>query len=651
MGPLVPILATIGYAAASMAAVIGIGGGIAAGALGTAVAVGAAVVVGGVIVAKKAMSLFEVELPVVDTDRSRQATIRSTTEPQKIIYGEALVSGPISFIGLSGTDNSDLYQTIVLAGHEVTDITDIHMDDVVITDSQINGGSTAGGNVTAGTFGPKNSNTICIINKHLGEASQTADVLLTVPFANYTADHRGDGIAYLAMKWVLNEDSAETWDKFTPQNVKALVKGKPVYDPRLDTGAPNYNPLNQLFITYNATAGSYVGQGQNPALVLADYLISDLGMGISPSKIDWSSFITAANGCDVSVSVPGGTEKRFTCNGVIFATDSHQKNINKILSSMNGNLVYSNGKYIVHAGIYEAPTETLTEDDLIGAISIKTSLERSDRFNTIKGLFIDPSQNHKSTEFPKVQLADAVTRDNNEILEKEVQYPMTNSSYMAQRLSNKLIQLSDQQKVVTFPANLSALRITAGDRVQVSVEELNWSNKVFQCAGWTFSEDGGVNLTLREDSSTSYADPAVNEYSTITATGDITDAFRGVPSPSGLSATAGLKSNELNWVNPAKPNDFGTIYVYASPNGNFSSAVKIGETDGTQFIHDASNSADSVVSGDVRYYWVRAVRNVGTDAASQSNLEPNADPNTTVFATVGRVEWADVCWVYGCASR
>jgi hypothetical protein len=147
---------------------------------------------------------------------------------------------------------------------------------------------------------------------------------------------------------------------------------------------------------------------------------------------------------------------------------------------------------------------------------------------------------------------------------------------------------------------------------------------------------------LREDSSTSYSDPAVNEYSTVTATGSITDAFRGVPSPSGLSATAGLKSNELNWVNPAKPNDFGTIYVYASPNGNFSSAVKIGETDGTQFIHDASNSADSVVSGDVRYYWVRAVRNVGTDAASQSNLEPNADPNTTVFATVGRVNWADV---------
>ena len=90
---------------------------------------------------KRQCRLFEVEMPTVDTDASRQRTVRSTTEPQKIIYGEALVSGPISFIGLSGTDNSDLYQTIVLAGHEVTDITDIHMDDVVITDSQINGGS------------------------------------------------------------------------------------------------------------------------------------------------------------------------------------------------------------------------------------------------------------------------------------------------------------------------------------------------------------------------------------------------------------------------------------------------------------------------------------------------------------------------------
>ncbi|MGB2264834.1 MAG: phage tail protein, partial [Glaciecola sp.] len=507
--------------------------------------------------------------------------VKSTTEPYKIIYGETLVSGPISFIGMKGTNNEDLYHVIALAGHEVTDITDIYFDNELISDSAINSGSSAGGNVTSGIFGPRNSTTICIINKHLGTATQAADSMMVNAFTDYTSAHQGKGIAYIAMKWKLNEDSAEVWEKYAPSDIKAIVKGKPVYDPRLDTGGVGNNPADDNFITYSATVGSYVGQGQNPALILADYLINDdFGMGIASSKIDWNAIVTAANGCDVSVDVPNNaTEKRFTCNGVLFGTDSHRRNITKILSSMNGSLVYSNGKYVLHAGIFEAATEDLNEDDLIAAIGIKTSFERSDRFNTIKGLFVDPAQNHKSSEFPKVQLADAVNRDNQEILEKEVQYPMTNSSYMAQRLSYKLIKLSDQQKVVSFPANLSALRIKAGDRVRVSVEELSWSNKVFQCVGWTFSDEGGVNLTLREDAQSAYDDPSVtptNEYSTITASGDITDAFRGVPSPSSLSATAGLKNIELNWVNPLRPADYGTIYVYASPNSNFSSAVKIG---------------------------------------------------------------------------
>jgi len=589
---------------------------------------GAAIVAGSVVAAKK---LFAIDLPKVDTDSSRQQTVRSTIEAQKVIYGEALVSGPISYIGLKGTNNEDLYQVITLAGHEVEAITDIHFDNQVISNSAINSGNANGGAVGSGIFSG-----YATINKHLGLATETADPLLVAAFTDYTSAHRGDGLAYLAMKWVFNEDSAETWNKYSPQNVKAIVKGKKVYDPRLDVAAGNDagdNPTNASYIEYQT----------NPVNCLIDYLIdTDYGMSITADKIDWAAAVTAADGCDVSVTVPNGTESRFTCNGVIFATDSHKKNISKILSSMNGTLVYSNGKYVIKAGIYYAPTETLNEDDLTGAISVKTSFERSDRFNTIKGLFIDPSQNHKSSEFPLVQLADAVTRDNGEVLEKEIALNMTNTSFMAQRLSNKLIQLTDQQKIVNFPANLSAMRITVGDRVQVSVDELSWTNKVFECVAWTFSDEGGVNLTLREDSSTSYADPAVGAYSTISATGDIADGFRGVPSPSGLSVTAGLKNNELNWVNPPNPSDYQTIFVYASPNGNFSSAVKIGETDGTQFIHDASNAADSVAPADVRYYWVRAVRFKGTSAEAQSNLEPNADPNTTVFATVGRVNWGDV---------
>jgi len=576
MGPLTPVLVAVmkvGYFVAEVAMGAAFAGGLGGVA---ALAIGAAVVVGGYALTK---SFFEVEMPTVDTDASRQRTVKSTTEPQKIVYGEALVSGPISFIGLSGVDNSDLYQSIVLAGHQVTAITNIHMDDEIILNNQIDGS----GNVTGGKFGPKGSplSTICVISKHLGVATETADSLLT-PFANYTANHRGDGLAYIVTKWTLNADSSDTWEKYSPSNVKALVQGKAVFDPRTNTTA----------------------YSTNPALCVIDYLTDTyLGMGIPSSKIDWDAVEVAADGCDALVNVPGGQESRFTCNGVLFCTDSHQKNINKILSAMNGSLVFSNGKYIVRAGIPETAAITLDENDLRGSISLKTSLEASARVNTVKGLFIDPAQNHKSTEFPKVQIQTALERDNNRVMEKEVQFPMTNSSYMAQRLAHKTIQRENLQKVITFPANYSALRIASGDRVNVKVEELGWTQELYECVGWTFSEEGGVSLTLREDSPFAYADPLVAEYSTVSATGVITDAFRGVPAPSALSGISSENKVYLNWTNPEKPDDYNTIHVFYSDTPDFVDSVKLGETDGDEYIHGG------LTAGETKYYWVRAVKN------------------------------------------
>ena len=589
--------------------------------------IGGAVLAGAGLVAKGVMNLFEIEMPKVDTDGSRQRTVRGTTEPRKLVYGEALVSGPITFIGVTGDDNEDLYQVIALTGHEVEDITDVHFDDVVIPNADINSGAIGGGSVGGtGIFKQQNGEDIVIINKFYGTDTQTAWFPAQVGFTNYTSNHKGLGVAYIGMRWRLNEDSQETWDKYSPNNVKALVKGKKVYDPRDDT-SPGANPTTSTYITY----------ADNPALCVADYLMdSDFGLGIAASKIDWDAVVTAANACDATVSIPDGsggstTEKRFTCNGVIFGTDTHRRNISKILSSMNGTLTYVNGEYIIRAGIYEAPTVSLDDDDLTGPVSIKTSFERGDRFNTIKGIFIDPDQNHKNTEFPKVTIDDAVTRDNEEVLEKEIQLPMTNSSYMAQRIANKLIQQSDNQKVITLPVNLTGLNVRVGDRVNVSLSDLDWTNQKYECVGWNFNEEGGVTLTLRQDDSLSYSDLAVSGYSTISATGDITPGFAGVPSPSGLTATAGLKNIELNWTNPAKIDRVREIIVYASANNQWSSAQEIGRTLGTQFIHDASNGTDSISVGDQRYYWIRSV---GNSTGLLSDRNPDSD-TSTIQATCG----------------
>ena len=246
-------------------------------------------------------------------------------------------------------------------------------------------------------------------------------------------------------------------------------------------------------------------------------------------------------------------------------------------------------------------------------------------------------------EFPKVQLSNELQRDNNVVMEKETSLAMTNTSYMAQRLAHKIIKSAGQQKVITFPANYTALNVTAGDRVQVSIDELSWVNKEFICVGWVFSEDGGVLLTLREDSSDAYSNPA--SYSQVSGTGTITDASRGVPSPSGLQVESAESKIFLNWVNPTKPSDFNTIEVWASATNVRSDAVNIGETNGTQFTHDQSNSAITYSVGDTLYYWVRAKKNVGdaTDTDAVSGYFPaTTTSSANVTVTAAAVDWDNV---------
>ena len=588
--------------------------------------IGAATIAVGV--ASLRMLTPDLRMPQSDNDQSRQSTVRGTIEPQKIVYGEALVSGPIFFVGTANTDNKDLYHGIALTGHECEAITDIYLDNEIITNAQITNNL-----VTGGTFGPVDSETICQVEKKLGTATQASSSLLTTGFTEWTSAHQGKSLSYIVTKFTLTDGSQELWDRLTPTNIKALVKGKnDIYDPRLDVAAGNAAGDNPASATYQAWS-------DNPALCVANFLMdTEFGLGVPASKIDWADVVTSADACDVSVVVPNsGTQKRFTANGVIFATDSYRASLDKLLSSMNGSIFYSNGSYRIKAGVYEAPALTLDADDLAGAITVKTSVERGERFNTIRPIIVDPAQNHKSTEAPQVQLTSAVSRDNGEVITKDIQLPFTNTSFMAQRLSHKQIQLSDQQKVISFPANLSALNVDIGDRVSVTIDELNYSAKVFRCLGWSFADsaDGAVNLTLLEDDAGSYADPTAGEYSTVTADGTITPGFRGVPDPQNLSATAGLKNIELNWTNPVNTSKFKEIVIYASPDSAWTNAVEIGRTLGTQFFHDASNGADPIAVGNERYYWIRAVAyGTGSGSFVESDRNPDNDVST-ISATVG----------------
>ena len=578
---------------------------------GTTAVVGALAITAGVVGMSK---LMEMSLPRPDSNYARQKTVRTTTAPVKRVYGESLISGPVAFMGVSGTGNQDLWHVIALTGDKSESITDIYLDNVIIPNADINSGNALGGAVNGTTtiFKPIDSNTLVTVYKYLGGQTAASNPVDS-EFFKWTSDHKGQGLTYIATKFSFpdNEKIAEIWNKYNPQDIKALVKGMAVYDPRKDSTSDEYD--SSLGVSTQRLADSTTWQwSDNPALCLANYILDDdFGMGVSSSLIDWSAVHVAADYADALVSIPGSqTQKRFTCNGVLYGTDSHSQNINKILSSMNGSLVYSSGKYVMQAGQYIAPESDaiLTDDDLTGPINITVANTRDSRFNTIKGTHFNPLDLHKKVAFPEVQLTDIATRDAGEVLYKEVELPMTNDVYMCQRLTYQMINRSNDQMLIEFPCNLKALRYTVGDRVKITLDKfagsdsdsISFNETPFVILGFNFSAEGGVTLTLLKDTQANYTDMPVGNYSSIASDGSITDGFSGVPAPTNLGSVVNGHDVRLTWDNPVPNSTFNDIIVYQSDTSNFS--------DSSIFLRTKSDAVTFVLpsTGTTKYYWVRA---------------------------------------------
>ena len=606
--------------------------GAAKGASATTVAVTAATAAA---VASIAISSYQAKKAEADARKDgsrapRDITVRSAIEPARIIYGQARTSGPVVYTNTAPTpgtnDNSTLWTVISLCQHEIEDITAIWLDGDEIPSSIIDWSGTGG--VTSGTYGPIGSNEVTNFYRRLGTNTQTHVTQLATAFTDWTSAYDGKGVAYIVCAFELGTATGEgVWAQGAPQNIRAVIKGKKLYDPRLDstqTGIPGSG-------SHRLNDSTTWEWSNNPALCVADYLHdSRLGMGaegITYDDIDWEMVATAADACDVSVSTPGGSQKRFTCNGAISTEETYAENIRQLLSSMGGSLTWSGGKFRIRALAYEAPTYSFTGDDVIGDIQIQPETNRSQRFNLVRGTFIDPDSDYVATEFiPVENTSFKNTRDDGQSLNKQIKLPFTNDEYMAQRLAFKQLNVANQQMRCIVPMNWKAMKVAVGDRIQLSVDELSWSNKIFVVEGWQFTPESGYNLTLQEDSSSAYADPtSPGDYSTRTLAGTVSFADQAVSAPSGLAATSEEEAIALEWDLPPRPSGYDEIAVYASASSAWSGASEIARTRSNTFRHELAN-------GTQRYYWVRAIDVDGRE----SIRNPDSD-TSSIQATAGQI--------------
>lgn len=455
---------------------------------------------------------------------THQSMVRGTVEPRKIVYGEAGVSGPLFYMNSAGSEYRDFYIGLALTGHEIDSLQGVWLDDkyVPVADIDVAGDGSVDTDSNSHGYAPISGTPVLYLRRHLGTAGQTTDSALSAAFPSYfTANHRGRGCALLVVRAVKLEGADEVWQKGFPANVMPVIRGKKYYDPRLDstfTGAWGTGSGAHRLATPSTWAW-----GRNPALALADYLIdADLGPGIDSALINYSSFATAADVCDASVSIPGATtEPRYRCDGVLSTADSHRRNIEKLLSAFDGTLRFVGGLFEVTTGA-QTVVATLTEAHLTGPLQFRRQPERSERYNAIRGTYFDPQRRYKESQYLTVSdTALQSARDDGLELFKDLDLPLTSGEYNAQRLAIRAVNKADLTGILVFPTGYNGLQFVVGDAIQVTHALLGWSAKRFRIIGMRHRELEGVEIIGQEDDTAAYADPASGDYGTRSGAGTI----------------------------------------------------------------------------------------------------------------------------------
>jgi len=463
-----------------------------------------------------------------------------------IIYGTRKVGGNVVFLETSGTDNQYLYMVMVLGEGEINDITSIHINDNVVTWSGDLSDNTertvASSDANYYKADPSDTSSsaesLITVRPHYGSDSQSADSLIST-LSSWTSNHRLRGLAYLSLRFKWNSDAFGSIP-----TVHAVVQGKKVYNPNLDgtvTGGTG---------SHRADTSSTWEYSDNPVYQLLDYLRNTrFGMGIANSYFDtnFADWQTAGDVCDVNITPFSGASQidLMDSHAVVDTSRKAIDNVKEIIKGCRGILNFTSGLYKILVESTGTATITLSEDNIIGGITV-ASKNKNSRFNRVIVSYINPDKNYQSDEvqYPPVddsneatadQHATMKTADGGLLLEGRFDFPTLTNPYQAQEMAEIILRRSRSSLDVSLTADGTALDLAIGDIVNITHATPGFSAKPFRVQALTINTDSTVKLTLSEHQDSYYTFGTQQTVATIPDT-NLPNPFSIQP-PSSVTAT------------------------------------------------------------------------------------------------------------------
>ena len=434
-----------------------------------------------------------------------------------IVYGTRKVGGNVVFLETSGTDNQYLYMALVLSEGEVADI-----DAIFINDNQVTWSGDIADN-TQITVGSGDANffsgsSLITCEPHFGSDSQTASSLLST-LSSWTSNHRLRGLCYLAIRFEWNQD------KFgSLPTVQAVVKGKKVYNPNLDSTVTGGSG------SHRADTSSTWEYSDNPILQLLDYLRNErFGMGIANSYFDsnFADWQTATDVCDANITPYSGASQidLMDSHAVVDTSKKAIDNVKNFIRGARAYLNFSGGIYNVLVETTGSASITLTEDNIIGGISVK-SKNKNSRYNRVIVNFTNPDKNYQSdtAQFPPVdetglasadQHATMKTADGGLLLEGRFDFTMLTSPYQAQEMAEIILRRSRSSLDISLIADATALDLAVGDIVNITHATPSFSAKPFRVQGLNVNSNYTVTMQCSEHQDSFYTFGTQQEVASI----------------------------------------------------------------------------------------------------------------------------------------
>lgn len=390
------------------------------------------------------------QAPKAAQDQGQKLTVQQAVPIQRLIYGRALVGGPLFFYECKPPY---LYLGIVLCSHEIDSVEEVRIGDItVVLDGD--------GNAINAKFHTA-TRSLLKVSIRTGTATQAIDPILAADFPELSSTfcQKGHATAVLRLDYNGDSDPAQSakqheqyWGSGSPKPY-FLVKGMKVYNPRR--------------ASHSASDPTTWEWSDNASLCLAHYLTYAKGCNRSWGQIDIDALAAAADDDDEQMFLLDGTyESRYSINGVVDTASEPAQVVLDMLTANLGRLIWRDGVYGLYSGVRRDPVWTLTDDSARGPMDVRYSRPRRELVNLVRTVFTSPEREYQTANGPVLRNDAYVTADGEEH-EITITLPYTATHTRAQRIAKATLERARLGKLVTRRESIEALRLSAADVINL----------------------------------------------------------------------------------------------------------------------------------------------------------------------------------------